>query len=69
MNFNVKLRSLTPNCVLIWILFNLINLTSVKGDRGTSVGCYRQNQYLFNLNIFSGTIDICIDGCERLFYR
>lgn len=49
------------------VIFNLIS--DVNCDRGSFIGCYRSNIYLRRLEFLSGSIDVCVDGCEHLFYR
>lgn len=53
--------------VIVRISFGLISY--VNGERGSFIGCYRQNIYLRRLEMFSGSVDVCLEGCEHLFFR
>lgn len=46
-----------------------ILIHTVNGERGSFVGCYRQNDNLNKLDGFSGSPVICIDECEALYLR
>lgn len=55
------------NIFIIQYALNAIDI--VSGDRGSFIGCYRQNLYLRRLEIFSGSVDVCVESCEHLFFR
>lgn len=55
---------------LVTIILTIQNLIIFcNGDRGSFVGCYRKNPYFKRLEIFSGSSETCISGCESIFFR
>lgn len=64
---NCDLNDIFKTIAIVRISIGLIGY--VNGDRGTFFGCYRQNLYMRRLEIFSGSVDVCLEGCERLFFR
>lgn len=49
------------------VICNVID--GISGDRGSFIGCYRQNLYLARLNIFSGSVDECVNACAQQYNR
>lgn len=41
----------------------------VQCYRGFNAGCYNENLYLHKSHVFAGTIELCVEACERLYYR
>ena len=53
---------------LLTFLLCFINL--INTERGADIGCYQkiENNQLHELHIYAGTVDICLDACEKAYF-
>lgn len=59
-----------PNVIeIVAGLLLCILMNGVRSDRGSFIGCYRQDLYLHRLNVFIGSVDECVHACAQEYFR
>lgn len=59
---------LSKNFIAFACILIVINMQTMA-DRGSSLGCYRQNLYLHRIDGLAGSADSCITDCELAYFR
>lgn len=56
----------------LWLSFGFVLIiigVPVQCDGGFNAGCYNENIYLHKSHVFAGSVELCVEACERLYYR